>query len=163
MIRRLIFILFSIIAIGFGAATKSYAGGFPVRPGRFLFSPSYNYFYDHKQWDMFGNLSPVPGNGSFTSSSIYMYMEYGISRQFTFVASVPYLINESKGTGYDYHASGIGDIETGIRYYLANIAYKYYFTLQATAITPGYTNQALGYREEGAELRLAFAGSGKLF
>jgi hypothetical protein len=60
-------------------------------------------------------------------------------------------------------SSGLTDLETGIRYYLANIGFVYYFSLQGTAITPLYTNNAsLGYGEEGGELKLAVSGSGHL-
>jgi hypothetical protein len=46
---------------------------------------------------------------------------------------------------------------------LANIDFIYYFSLQGTAITPLYSNNAsLGYGEEGGELKLAFSGSGHL-
>ena len=147
---------------------RSYAGGFPVRPGRLILSPSVSYFFANKQWDSTGVKKPFANNGKFTSISISLYAEYGISRRFAAVALVPYVINEFKQTGYDQKYSGLTDAETGIKYYLANINYIYYFSLQGTAITPMYRNPTnggplLGYGEEGAELKLSFAGSGNLF
>lgn len=144
------------------------AGGFPIRPGRLILSPSVTYFFANKQWDSTGVKKPFANDGKFTSISISLYAEYGISRRFSVVALVPYVINEFKQTGYDQKYSGLTDAETGIKYYLANINYIYYFSLQGTAITPMYHNPTtggplLGYGEEGAELKLSFAGSGNLF
>ncbi|WP_179413188.1 hypothetical protein HDF19_10240 [Mucilaginibacter sp. E4BP6] len=148
--------------------SKSYAGGFPIRPGKLILSPSVSYFFASKQWDSTGVKKPFANDGKFTSISISLYAEYGISRRFSAVALVPYVINEFKQTGYDQKYSGLTDAETGIKYYLANINYIYYFSLQGTAITPMYRNPInggplLGYGEEGAELKLSFAGSGNLF
>jgi hypothetical protein len=61
------------------------------------------------------------------------------------------------------NSSGLTDMETGLRYYLANIDFIYYFSIQGTAITPLYSNNnSLGYGQEGAELKLAFSGTGHL-
>jgi protein XagA len=140
-------------------------GGFPVRPGRLLISPSVGYFFANSQWDSTGVKKAFPNGGKYSSIGITLYSEYGISRRFAAVASLPYVINnytqniDPKSTT----SSGLTDLETGIRYYLANINYVYYISLQGTAITPLYSNNAsLGYGEEGAELKLAFSGSGHL-
>ena len=142
---------------------KSYADGFPVRPRTFIFSPSVSYFYANKAWDSLGVKRAFPLNGHFTAITASMSAEYGISRRWTLVASVPFVTNTFEQTGYKSTSSGLTDLETGIRYYLANIDYKYYFMVQGTAITPLYTNPNLGYGQSGAELKLSFAGSGHLF
>ncbi|WPU93428.1 hypothetical protein SNE25_29340 [Mucilaginibacter sabulilitoris] len=156
--------LFAALVLIIAAQSKSYAGGgFPVRPGRLTLSPSVSYFFANKQWDSHSVKGPFPDNGRFSSLSTSLYAEYGLSRRFTLSALMPYAYNTYKDNTGDYKDSGFGDAEIGIRYYLANINYKYYFSLQATAIIPMYTNLALGYNQKGAELRLAFAGSGHLF
>jgi hypothetical protein len=143
---------------------KSYAGGgFPVRPGRLTLSPSVSYFFANKQFDANSNRGAFPENGRFSSLSTALYAEYGLSRRFSLSALVPYVNNTYKDNKATYLNSGFGDAEVGIRYYLANISYKYYFSVQATAILPMYTNLNLGYNQKGGELRLAFAGSGHLF
>lgn len=134
-----------------------------MRPGRFLLAPSISYFWARKEWNSNSMLVPFPNNGQFNSITTTMYMEYGISRRVSFVASLPYAINDYHQD--DYHpgkVSGVTDLETGIKYYLANIAYQYYFTIQGTAITPLYKNTSLGYGESGAEFKAAFAGSGMI-
>jgi hypothetical protein len=157
--------LFTALIIGV-TAYSSFAGGFPVRPGRLILSPSVSYFFANKEWDSTGVKKSFPEHGKFTSISLSLYAEYGITRRFAVVALLPYVINNFQQTGFNTTFSGLTDAETGIKYYLANINYVYYFSLQATAITPLYKNVAgapqLGYGEEGAELKLSMAGSGNL-
>jgi hypothetical protein len=146
------------------------AGGFPVRPGRLIISPSVSYFFATKEWDADGNKESFPDNGKYTSETLSLYAEYGISRRFSAVATLPYSFNHfSSSNTPTVNYSGLTDLETGIKYYLANINYIYYISVQGTAITPLYTNppsgtgSELGYDEEGAELKVSFAGSGTLF
>jgi hypothetical protein len=156
-----------LIAMAFCAMafSKSHAGGFPVRPGSLLLSPSVNYFFANKGWDSLRRLSPFTNGGRFQSISYSLYSEYGISKRFTAVAMLPFVMNSYKdNTGYDSQTTGFTDLEIGVRYYVANINYIYYFTVQGTFITPLYSNNAnLGYGQQGAELKAAFAGSGKVF
>ncbi len=142
---------------------NSYGGGFPVRPHSLLLSPSVSYFYANKGWDSLRQKTPFPMNGRFSSLTYSLYAEYGISRRFTFVALLPYVTNTFQQTNYRSTTMGLADLETGIRYYLANINYIYYFMVQGTVITPMYTNPTLGYGLTGAEIKLSFAGSGHLF
>jgi hypothetical protein len=157
---KYIFITAVIIAT---MQSKSYAG-FPVRPRSLLLSPSVNYFFANKGWDSLRKISPFASGGQFKSVSYSLYAEYGISKRFTAVASLPYVMNVYKdSTGYSSQTSGLTDLELGIRYYLFNIDYIYYLTIQGTFITPMYTNNInLGYGQQGAELKASFAGSGKL-
>ena len=140
-----------------------YADGFPVRPKRLILSPSVTYFVATKGWDSLRVKKPFPNNGKFTSLTYSLYAEYGISRRWSAVATLPYVTNTYTETNYNNTSRGLTDLETGIRYYLANINYIYYFMLQGTAITPLYKNPGLGYGLTGAELKLSFAGSGHLF
>ncbi|MEN0056036.1 MAG: hypothetical protein AAGC65_20330 [Mucilaginibacter sp.] len=155
---------FIVIILLTAMQNKGYAtGGFPVRPGRLTLSPSVSYFFANKQFDANSHRGAFPENGRFSSLGTSLYAEYGLSRRFSLSALIPYVSNTYKDNTATYLNSGFGDAEIGIRYYLANISYKYYFSLQATAILPMYTNLNLGYNQKGGELRLAFAGSGHLF
>jgi protein XagA len=140
-----------------------YADGFPVRPKTFLINPSISYFVATKAWDSTGVKHPFPQNGKFTAVTASLFAEYGLSRRWTLVALLPYTTNTYTQTGFSSVNSGFTDLETGIRYYLANIAYKDYIMLQGTVITPLYTNTNLGYGLTGVELKLSFAGSGHMF
>ncbi|MFD0751969.1 hypothetical protein ACFQZS_17580 [Mucilaginibacter calamicampi] len=140
---------------------KTYAGGFPVRPGSILISPSVNYFFANRSWDEYKVNKPFANGGKFTSLSYSLYTEYGISKRFAVSAVLPYAMNHYRdATGYDQATSGFTDLEVGVKYYLANIDYIYYFSVQGTFIQPLYNNINLGYKENGAEVKLMFAGSG---
>jgi hypothetical protein len=141
---------------------KAYCG-WPTRPHRLLVSPSLTYFWSGSDWDRNGKVVPRANDGSFSSTSFYLYTEYGISRRLAVTASVPYIHYSLKDAVYGTSAvSGVGDLEAGLKYYLANIGYKYYFTLQGTAIVPLYGTQSLGYGQKGGELRLGLSGAGKI-
>lgn len=157
------FVLATAVITGF-VQIKSYAGGFPTRPGRLILSPSVTYFFSNKEWDSTGVKKSFPNNGKFNSVNYSLYAEYGISRRFAVVGTVPYIVNNYTAAGKSYPSSGLTDLEVGLKYYLANIDYTYYFSLQGTGITPMYNSKSLlGYHENGAELKLSFAGSGTLF
>ena len=158
-------LLFSTLIFFTATYSISYAdGGFPTRPGRLLIAPSVSYFFANSQWDSTGTKKPFPNNGKFSSVGVTLYAEYGISRKFAAVASIPFVYNMYNQTGLpNSNSSGLTDMETGLRYYLANIDFIYYFSIQGTAITPLYSNNnSLGYGQEGAELKLAFSGTGHL-
>jgi hypothetical protein len=167
LLKTLTKALFFTVIIFITSQNLSYAdGGFPVRPGRLLISPSVSYFFANSQWDSTGTKKRFANNGKYTSIGVTLYAEYGLSRRFAAVASLPFVASnytqnvDPTSTKY----SGLADLETGLRYYLANIDFLYYISIQGTAITPLYSNMpALGYGEEGAEAKLAVSGSGHLF
>jgi len=150
-----------------GLQSRSYAdGGFPVRPGRLLLAPSVSYFFANSAWDTTGMPAKrYPNNGKYSSVGVTFYGEYGISRNWAAVVSLPFVYNSFTASNMTSKpSSGLTDLETGIRYYLANIDFVYYFSLQGTAVTPLYNNdRSLGYGEEGGELKLAVSGSGNMF
>jgi protein XagA len=158
---------FFLLILFAASQTRVFAdGGFPVRPGRLLIAPSVSYFFANTQWDSTGVKKAFPNGGKYTSVGVTLYAEYGISRRFAAVVSLPYVYNtySQNIAPRNTVTSGLTDLETGIRYYLANINFVYYFSLQGTAITPMYSNNpSLGYGEEGGELKLAFSGTGTLF
>lgn len=141
----------------------SFGDGFPVRPKRLILNPSVTYFFANQAWDSLRVKHLFPLNGKFTSLTYSLAAEYGLSRRWTLVGQLPYTMSTFEQTGFKSTASGLTDLETGIRYYIANINYRYYFMITGTAITPLYTNPNLGYAQSGAELKLSFAGSGHLF
>ncbi|MCO5937217.1 hypothetical protein NAF17_16850 [Mucilaginibacter sp. RB4R14] len=158
------YLKYILMAIGCAllAPTSSHAGGFPVRPKRLLLSPSFSYFYADRGWDSLRRKSLFANGGQFESLGVSLYVEYGLSRRFTLVALLPYVKNTYEENTAKTVSSGLTDLEIGVRYYLANINYIYYFTVQGTFITPLYNDLALGYKQQGAEVKFSFAGSGKV-
>lgn len=155
-------LLIALVLTG-ALCNNSYAGGFPVRPHSLLLSPSVSYFYANKGWDSVGHLASFPNNGHFSSVTYQLYAEYGLSRRFTLIAQLPYVTNTYEQSDFKHTAAGLTDLETGIRWYVANIDYRFYFMVQGTVITPLYTNSpSLGYGLSGGELKLMFSGSVKM-
>lgn len=145
------------------SSSMALAGGFPVRPRSLLVSPSVSYFFSNKGWDAGGVEKPFANDGKFQSVTYSLYTEYGLTRRFTLVAILPYANNNYRdNTGYNESTWGLTDLEVGVRYYLANINYIYYFSLQGTFIQPLYKNLNLGFQSQGAEVKLTFAGSGRM-
>ena len=166
LLKTSIRILTVTVILFITAHSVTYAdGGFPTRPGRLLISPSVSYFFANSQWDSTGRKKAFPNNGKYSSVGVTLYAEYGISRRFAAVVSLPYVYNRYTQTGLpNSNTSGLADLETGLKYYLANIDFIYYISIQGTAITPLYSNKPnLGYGEEGAEGKLSFSGTGHLF
>lgn len=156
--------LLLIVVLLIGAMrSNSYAGGFPVRPHSLLVSPSVSYFYANKAWDSVGHLAPFPGNGHFSSVTYQLYAEYGLSKRFTLVAQLPYVTSTYEQSDFKHTSAGLTDLETGIRWYVANIDYRFYFMVQGTVITPLYVSDpSFGYGLTGGELKLMFSGSMKM-
>src|SRR6202012_4348543 len=104
------FLLFA--ALLFISTQTTYAqGGFPVRPGRILISPSIAYFNATTQWDSLGVKKPFANNGKYTSEAVTLFSEYGISRRFAFVATLPYVFNNYTQTGGpNTSSSGLTDL-----------------------------------------------------
>src|SRR4051812_35242134 len=93
-------ILFFTLILFITTENVSYAdGGFPTRPGRLLIAPSVSYFFANSQWDENGVKQPFANNGKFSSVGATLYAEYGISRKFAAVASIPFVYNMYDQTG----------------------------------------------------------------
>jgi len=161
MKTRLLNFLFGCFTLLF--SSQAIAGGFPVRPRSLSIAPSVSYFFSKKGWDANGVEKPFANGGKFQSLSYSIYTEYGLSRRFTLLAVLPYAMNTYQdNTGFSQKTNGFTDLEVGVRYYVANINYLYYFTVQGTFIQPLYNNFNLGFQSQGAEIKLAFAGSGRM-
>src|ERR1700761_3374703 len=113
--RSLLKFVFAVAMITALAQNKSYAGGFPVRPGRLILSPAVTYFFANKEWDSTGVKKAFPNNGKFTSVTYSLYAEYGISRRFSVVGSLPYIVNDYRAAGQTYPSSGLTDLEVGVK------------------------------------------------
>ena len=157
-VKRSVLILMIMLACG----AKVSAGGFPVRPGSLSVSVSVTSFYAGQRWDSLRVKRPFDQNGHFQSINYSLYAELGLSRRFSLVVMVPYVTSTYQQTGLQVNAQGVTDVETGLKYYLANINYRCYFSLQATAISPMYTDVNLGFKESGGELKLSVSGKGKI-
>ena len=163
LLKKFIVCFTVVTALFINFSPKAQAGGWPVRKGKLLTSLSVSYFRANSAWDSTGRLRNYPGGGYFASQSIALYAEYGISRRWTGIASMPYVLNQIKQDSLKISQYGFGDFELGLRYYLTNIEFKYYIALQGTAIIPFYKGQSLGLGATGTDLSILMSGAGKKY
>ena len=64
-----------LMLLFFVSITGVFAGGFPLRPGRFVISPSVAYFFANTKWDSVGVKKPFDKNGQFQSVTVSVYTE----------------------------------------------------------------------------------------
>jgi len=144
-----------------GANNLALAGGKPVGKKRLFLIPAAAYFFNSSYWDRNGVYRSYNNNLHFGSKILSINSEYGFSRRVSLMASIPFIINSISQSGYSASVSGFGDAELGIRYYIANINYNVYFSIQGNLVVPLYSNEvgkSLGYGSLGTDLKLIGAG-----
>lgn len=164
VIKAIVLPVFFVIAVL--THTAVYAGGKPVGKKRLFLIPAAAYFFNNTFWDKNGKSSSYDNAGSFGSTILSINSEYGFSRRVSLVGSIPFVINHFSQAGFSNSISGLGDAELGVRYYVANINYNVYFSVQGNLVLPLYKNtpeRSLGYEKLGSEIRLISAGDFKLF
>ncbi|WP_295652044.1 hypothetical protein [uncultured Mucilaginibacter sp.] len=139
----------------------TYAGGRPVGKHRLFINIGASYFFNHQFWDQNGQVQNYAFNERNSSLSASISAEYGFSRRVSLMASVPFVSNMVRSDISNSTINTLGDGQIGVRYYLANIAYRTYFSIQGNLIFPLYVNTAAvtrGYGELGSSIQLAAAG-----
>lgn len=145
-------------------AIQTYAGGTPVRKGKYVISGTFSYFTSTQAWDQSGKAADYANNGFFNSGGVAVYGEYGASRRVTLIASLPYSYNTYGQNSGKTIAQGVGDAEVGARFYLGNLDFKFYMAFQSSIVIPLYNNQStnLGFGAYGADFKLIGSGSAPL-
>jgi hypothetical protein len=153
--------LLLMILVLAGGSKIAFAGGKPVGKKRLFLIPAASYFFNSTYWDKDGNYRTYNDNLKFGSKILSLSSEYGFSRKVSFVGSVPFIINSITSNSSNASVAGLGDAELGVRYYVANINYNVYFSIQGNVVVPLYTNTAtknLGYDKLGGEIKGIGAG-----
>ena len=140
----------------------AFAGALPVRKGKLRLAVSSTYFIAYSYWDKNGKLISFPLNGHFSALGLVALAEYGLSKRWTAVAQLPYNYVQQSFTNGKISASGFGDAEAGLRYYLANINFKYFFAVQGSVVAPLYNTPLLGYRSLGDDFKLSAFETGNM-
>ncbi|WP_448702914.1 hypothetical protein ACFGVR_11215 [Mucilaginibacter sp. AW1-3] len=141
------------------------AGGNPVGKKRLFIIVSTSYYFANTFWDENGQQQQYPDNGKYTTLSLSVNAEYGFSRRIALVASLPFSANYFKSSVNSTTTSSLGDASVGMSYYLANIAYRTYFSVQGNFVFPVYQNTATvihGYGDVGANAQFLVSGDFKL-
>jgi len=154
----LVLLLFSNVAV--------YAGGRPVGKKRLFIIATSSYYFANRFWDENGNSQPYAYNGKYSTLSLTINAEYGLSRRVSLSASIPYSANFLNSTAGNTTNAALGDASVGVNYYIANIAYRTYFSIQGNFLFPLYQNsltQDHGYGELAANTQFLAAGDFKLW
>lgn len=163
--KKFYFICLSLIILS-PAWQQAYAG-WPIGKYRSIVIPSFNYYTSKDRWDSNGTKVTGANGSGFTSYAIGLYYGYGLTRRMDLLVNVlvPYQSSKSvtsAGVVTPQNSSGLGDMQVGISYALANFGYKSYLSIQASGIVPLYKNTnraiALGYGAYGSEVKLMYAG-----
>ncbi|MBW4890884.1 hypothetical protein KXQ82_14245 [Mucilaginibacter sp. HMF5004] len=144
----------------------TYAGGRPVGKRRLFISLGTSYFFNDKYSDQNKEVQKYLNNGRNQSLSASLSAEYGFSRRVSLIASVPFVSNTVKSDISSNTINTLGDGQIGMRYYIANISYRTYFSIQTNLIFPLYVNTDAvnrGYGKLGSSITLAGSGDFKLF
>ncbi len=141
------------------------AGGRPVGYKRLFIIASTSYYFNDQFWDEDGNAQSYADNGKYSTLSLSLSAEYGLTRRMALSVSLPYSASFfNSATGSTTNAS-LGDASVGASYYLANIAYRTFFSVQGNLIFPVYVNSATqnhGYGNVGANIQFLAAGDFKI-
>ncbi len=146
--------------------TPAYAGGRPVGKKRLFIIATSSYYFANKFWDENGNAQPYTYNGKYSTLSLTINAEYGLSRRVSLSASIPYSANFFNSTAGNTTNAALGDASVGMSYYIANIAYRTFFSVQANFLFPLYQNSLTadhGYGELAGNTQFLAAGDFKLW
>lgn len=144
---------------------QTYAGGRPVGKKRLLLIATSAYFFNDQYWDENGAVQSYANNGKYATFNLTLTAEYGFSRRLALLTSLPYYANYFNSTASSTTTSSLGDASVGVSYYIANIAYRTYFSVQSNFLFPVYNNTGstnYGYGEIGANAKFLASGDFKI-
>jgi hypothetical protein len=164
--RAPVLILAFLFTTLLSSSQQAYAGGRPVGKKRLFIIANASYFFNDKFWDQNGDVQPYADNGKYSTFSLSVSAEYGFSRRVSLLATLPYSDSFFNNSLSSFNSNSLGDASVGVSYYIANIAYRTYFSVQANLLFPVYRNTASqnhGYGYVGANTQFIASGDFKAF
>jgi len=161
--RHLLAVFF--VAILLFSNMQAQAGGRPVGKKRLFIIATSSYFFNDQYWDENGKVTSYDNNGKYSTFSLSLSAEYGFSRRVSLIASLPYSVNFFKNSVNSTTVGSLGDASIGMSYYIANIAYRTYFSVQTNFLFPVYHNTDSlnhGYGDVGANVQFLASGDFKI-
>lgn len=162
MNTKVITFIYAII-IPFFIVQYAVASGFPMRKGKTLLAPYLSYFVANQYRDLTGQKYNYANGGKYSSFTMQLYLEYGITDHLDLVAKLPLNAAQFKDNAQRNSNTALSDVELGLKYNLLEFNQKKYFlSAQALAAIPLYSkngNPSTGYGQFGSELKLMFSGS----
>jgi len=164
-LKTLALLLTFLVIILLFSTRQVQAGGRPVGKHRLFVIATSSYFFNDQYWDENGQTKSYDNNGKYSTFSLSLSAEYGFSRRVSLLVSLPYTINFFKNTVNSTTVGSLGDASVGMSYYIANIAYRTYFSVQTNFLFPVYHNTDSlnhGYGDVGANVQFLASGDFKI-
>jgi len=161
-IIRSLFSLVSATALLLLSVSTCLAGAWTQQKGNLYDRLSLNYYHADDRFDENGSRTDFPSNGQFTDMNIGNYLEYGITDKFTVINSLSYKRIENKDALQETKTHGVGDIDLGLKYKLAEGSWGVISTQALVKIPEAYDKDdklPLGNGQYDAEVRLLYGRS----
>jgi len=144
------------------SASTCFAGAWTQQKGKLYDRLSLNYYFADHQFDDHGNRSDFSSDGKFTDMNIGNYIEYGITDKLTVINSLYYKRIEKEDDFEETRTWGVGDIDLGLKYKLAEGSWGVLSTQALVKIPEAYDRDdklPLGNGQYDLEARILYGRS----
>lgn len=159
---RILFSLISASVLLLLYVSTCFAGAWTQQKGKLYDRLSLNYYFADDQFDDHGNRTDFPSKGKFTDMNIGNYLEYGVTDKLTVINSLYYKRIEKEDDLQETKTYGVGDIDLGLKYKLAEGPWGVLSTQALVKIPEAYDRNdklPLGNGQYDAEVRLLYGRS----
>jgi protein XagA len=154
-------IFITVILILF-AANTCFAGAWTLQKGKIYDRLAVNYYFADREFNDEGHRNDLADNGKFRDYNINNYIEFGLTDKITVINSLYYKKIEKENDVKETKTYGIGDIDLGIKYKLAESTWGIFSTQALVKIPEAYDandDLPLGNGQYDLELRLLYGRS----
>jgi hypothetical protein len=144
------------------AASTCFAGAWTLQKGKVYDRLAVNYYFADREFDDEGHRNDLADNGTFRDYNINNYIEFGITDKITVINSLYYKKIEKEDDVKETKTYGIGDIDLGVKYKLAEGTWGIFSTQALVKIPEAYDKNddlPLGNGQYDLELRLLYGRS----
>lgn len=148
-----------IVAIFAGSC---FAGAWTLQKGILYDRLALNYYYADTEFDDDGNRKDFTADGEFKDINLSNYIEFGLTDEITLINSVYYKNIKKEDDFTKTKTYGIGDIDLGVRYKIAEGSWGIFSTQALLKIPAAYDKDddlPLGNGQYDMELRLLYGRS----
>lgn len=143
-------------------AGSCFAGAWTLQKGILYDRLALNYYYADTEFDDDGNRKDFTADGEFKDINLSNYIEFGLTDEITLINSVYYKNIKKEDDFTKTKTYGIGDIDLGVRYKIAEGSWGIFSTQALLKIPAAYDKDddlPLGNGQYDMELRLLYGRS----
>jgi protein XagA len=149
------------ILISFAAGT-CFAGAWTIQKGKIYDRLAVNYYFADREFNSEGHRNDLADNGKFRDYNINNYIEFGLTDKITVINSLYFKKIEKEDDVKETKTYGIGDIDLGVKYKLAEGTWGIFSSQALVKIPEAYDandDLPLGNGQYDLELRLLYGRS----